>query len=83
MDLVNALEVQAKEGQRSASFLVSSSQPFALRQREDFLSTMAVLGYEGLERVDAAAYAAEGVSSLELFGNETKNLVHAQFLARY
>lgn len=86
VDLANTLTSGVRIPGLSAapsSFLLSSSQPFAPRQREDFLASLAVLGYPGLSDVSVVGYAAEQTPSLKLFGTEIAKWVHAQFLAKY
>lgn len=70
-------------GAAPTSFLLASSQPFAARQREDFLTSMAVLMYPGLSEVSVVGYPPENTPSVKLFGTEIAKWVHAQYLARY
>lgn len=85
VDLANTIvEAGAIPGLQNApsSFLIASSQPHAFRQREDFVSSMAVLNFPGLQQVDVVGYATAPTTSLKLFSQEVAKLVHAQFLER-
>lgn len=65
------------------TFLLSSSQPYAVRQKEDFLSSMICLNYPGISEVDVVGYQSPVMPSLKLFATELAKLVHAQYLIRY
>lgn len=80
--LVSGFRVPGLEG-APGTFLLSSSQPHTLRQREDFLAAFALLSYPGLEQVDVAGYSCPATTSLKLYGSEIAKLVHSQFIARH
>ena len=84
VDLANTLTSGiAIPGLKTApsAFIVSSSQPYAPRQREDFLSAMISLNYP-LAEVDVIGYPSSTPSSLKLYATEIAKLVHAQYLTR-
>jgi hypothetical protein len=66
-----------------STFLLSSSQPHAVRQREDFLASMTALNYPGNDQIDVVGYGTGNATKLKLFASEVTKFVHAQFLARY
>jgi hypothetical protein len=86
VDLANTLTSGSSiAGLSSAptTFLLASSQPHAIRQREDFVSAMALLNYPGLAQVDIVGYANQANVSLKLYSQEVAKLVHAQYVSRY
>lgn len=85
VDLANTLmSGKGIPGMQAApqTFLLSSSQPHAVRQREDFLSSMVKLGYPIHSDVDVVGYVSASPPSLKLYATELAKLVHAQLLVR-
>ena len=64
-----------------ARFLLASSQPHSVRQREDFITDFVKHGYP-LDQVDVVGYVPDRAPTLKLLGTELAKLVHAQYRQR-